>query len=447
MPTSGQGPMDLEPTWIGYVATTMDALILFQLSLNGPLFHVPRRPHDRERAGLIVSGNTFIYEEQASGIKRWTDGFNWSPSRILGNFLIYRELEKPFAPGEKKRAMKKNRNGITKPADRLTQRNVPNNLFGDGRVLNGTELPTLSQTHPDLDRGLVGSLVDSYPFKEKGLIKKTISIAWRGIPHHLVSYYNIDDVKSGKLLPISQMEEYRNVMPCTELLESQNFRVPLDHEEMQYGAGRGLPTPFDGMMEGWEPQQVMGGMGGMGGMSPHYQQHQPDKANGHHQSHHQYIPMPHSQLPQYNQPYHNQPQMHQSQHQMHQMHQHQHQHQHGLTNLNSYAPYDGSVWSNGPGRHASVSALRGESRPEFSAPATIDHPSRRSSIPFSYAGKPQAFTGQHLSLTGQRSGPTSQQPGSMGQQLAADLDDADLDNPGLGNADLDPNGHSYYFTN
>ncbi|CAO3597762.1 unnamed protein product [Absidia cylindrospora] len=27
------------------------------------------------------------------GIKRWTDGLVWSPSRIFGNFLIYRELD------------------------------------------------------------------------------------------------------------------------------------------------------------------------------------------------------------------------------------------------------------------------------------------------------------------------------------------------------------------
>ncbi|KAI1905849.1 Global transcription regulator sge1, partial [Ophidiomyces ophidiicola] len=97
----------LEPTFNGYVASTHDALILFEACLTGVLHHVPRRPHDRERAQLVRSGSVFIYEENASGIKRWTDGVTWSPSRILGNFLVYRELDKPFPPGEKKRAMKK----------------------------------------------------------------------------------------------------------------------------------------------------------------------------------------------------------------------------------------------------------------------------------------------------------------------------------------------------
>jgi hypothetical protein len=101
------GAAALQPTFQGHVATTNDALILFEACLTGHLTHVPRRPHDRERNQLIRSGCVFIYEENASGIKRWTDGVTWSPSRILGNFLVYRELDKPFPPGEKKRATRK----------------------------------------------------------------------------------------------------------------------------------------------------------------------------------------------------------------------------------------------------------------------------------------------------------------------------------------------------
>lgn len=99
----------LAPTFYGHIASTHDCLLLFEACLSGVLNHVARRPHDRERAGLIRSGNVFIYEEHSSGIKRWTDGVPWSPSRILGNFLVYRELERPFPPGEKKRAMKRNK--------------------------------------------------------------------------------------------------------------------------------------------------------------------------------------------------------------------------------------------------------------------------------------------------------------------------------------------------
>ncbi|KAJ6012585.1 Global transcription regulator sge1 [Penicillium canescens] len=37
----------LEPTFTGYVATTQDAVLLFEACLTGDLHHVPRRPYDR----------------------------------------------------------------------------------------------------------------------------------------------------------------------------------------------------------------------------------------------------------------------------------------------------------------------------------------------------------------------------------------------------------------
>lgn len=89
------------PTFHGFVHNTMDGLVLFEACLSGKLPYVPRRPHDMERASLIKSGSFFIYEENASGIKRWSDRVAWSPSRILGNFLIYRELEEPFRPARR----------------------------------------------------------------------------------------------------------------------------------------------------------------------------------------------------------------------------------------------------------------------------------------------------------------------------------------------------------
>ncbi|KAF8850009.1 hypothetical protein BDZ45DRAFT_752157 [Acephala macrosclerotiorum] len=98
----------LSPTFYGHIASTLDALLLFEACLSGALNYVARRPSDRERVSLIKSGNVFIYEEDSSGIKSWNDGVLWSPSRILDSFLVYRELERPFPLGEKKRAMKRN---------------------------------------------------------------------------------------------------------------------------------------------------------------------------------------------------------------------------------------------------------------------------------------------------------------------------------------------------
>ncbi|KAG5977270.1 hypothetical protein E4U55_006915 [Claviceps digitariae] len=215
----------LNPTFEGHIASTLDALMLFEACLSGQLNHVPRRPHDRERQDLIKSGNIFIYEEHASGIKRWTDGVSWSPSRILGNFLIYRELEKPFPPGEKKRALKKKKS----PAGGIGKAELPSRSSINGFALAGLDEPS----GPDPERALIGSLVDSYPFKKNGLVKKTISITHQGVLHHMVSYYNVDDVVSGRLTSPSRHPSTQGIIPRTELIMSQNFRAPID--EVEYG--------------------------------------------------------------------------------------------------------------------------------------------------------------------------------------------------------------------
>ncbi|EGG10180.1 uncharacterized protein MELLADRAFT_115590 [Melampsora larici-populina 98AG31] len=76
----------------GYIQSTHDALIVFQCCRNGTYSKVTRRLHERERR-QISSGSIFVFDEQEAGIKRWTDGRVWSPSRILNNFLIYREID------------------------------------------------------------------------------------------------------------------------------------------------------------------------------------------------------------------------------------------------------------------------------------------------------------------------------------------------------------------
>lgn len=204
----------LLPTYRGFVGNTTDALLLFEAVMRGELAHVPRRPHDRERQGLIQSGNIFIYGENSSGIKRWTDGVSWSPSRILGNFLIYRELDQPFAPGEKKRALKRAR----KPSNSM------NSYDGESAQLS------------ELDRSLVGSLVDSYAFRPEGLVKKTISVTLGGVSHHLVSYYSIDDVKSGKLRQPTNTELAQKFSPRNGFVIPSQSRNP-SAEDTGYNSG------------------------------------------------------------------------------------------------------------------------------------------------------------------------------------------------------------------
>ncbi|KAL1858970.1 Global transcription regulator sge1 [Diaporthe australafricana] len=204
----------LAPSWRGIVMTTYDALRVIEACLNGQLMHTARRPHDRERDSLIQSGNVFVYEESSSGIKRWTDGQNWSPSRILGNFLIYRELDKNFPPGDKKRAIKRKRDGKPELSNGNSNMNASPGSINDER-----------------QRALLGSLIDSYPFKEGGLIKKTISIKWQGVMHHLVSYYSLEDASAGNLPTPSQDPKLLSIRPRHELLGQQDFRVPVEQED------------------------------------------------------------------------------------------------------------------------------------------------------------------------------------------------------------------------
>ncbi|TKY87664.1 hypothetical protein EX895_003245 [Sporisorium graminicola] len=80
-------------TFQGYVHSTRDALLIFEAVRRGILPKITRRLRDDERK-QIASGTIFVFDEVESSIKRWTDGMIWSPSRILNNFLVYREVEK-----------------------------------------------------------------------------------------------------------------------------------------------------------------------------------------------------------------------------------------------------------------------------------------------------------------------------------------------------------------
>ncbi|OMJ24890.1 cAMP-independent regulatory protein pac2, partial [Smittium culicis] len=55
---------------------------------------VPRRLNDEERRS-IRSGCVFVWNEKESGIRRWTDRFNWSASKTAEDFLIYSEWSLP----------------------------------------------------------------------------------------------------------------------------------------------------------------------------------------------------------------------------------------------------------------------------------------------------------------------------------------------------------------
>lgn len=149
-------PTWTEPPWSGWIETTGDALLILEAARRGLIPRVTRRLVDSERK-MITSGSVFVFDEDESGIKRWTDGFFWSPSRILGNFLLYRETDK-------------------KGSNQRNGKDVETVEFDSSKVDGTLSRPKTDPGHPSVDkqreRTLVGSLTNSYKFKPDGLMKK-----------------------------------------------------------------------------------------------------------------------------------------------------------------------------------------------------------------------------------------------------------------------------------
>lgn len=64
----------IQPTFIRYIASPEDAIFLVQTCPDSHFLLTPCRPNTQERQSVIKSGSSFVYEENVSGIKRWTDG-------------------------------------------------------------------------------------------------------------------------------------------------------------------------------------------------------------------------------------------------------------------------------------------------------------------------------------------------------------------------------------
>jgi hypothetical protein len=162
-----QSNSGIQPSYRGFVETAGDAYGLIEACIRGSLPFVRGRPTPLERASLAQSGHIFIFEETASGMKRWTDGKRWTPSRALDGFLVYGEL---------------------------------NPAGGQSRIAENRNQPLL------IDEGmkgrhdqLYGPLAKSFNFHPEDLVKKTICLKHLDRTWHVVSYYRPVDVLQGRL--------------------------------------------------------------------------------------------------------------------------------------------------------------------------------------------------------------------------------------------------------
>ncbi len=195
-----------EPPWSGWIETTGDALLILEAARRGMIPRVTRRLIDSERK-MITSGSVFVFDEDESGIKRWTDGFFWSPSRILGNFLLYRETEKRGA----------GHRGTRNDGDQADP------AIGDAPAVAKSEGQTLSRPRGETtrlginrqrERSLVGSLTNSYKFKAGGMMKQvrlmafmetlirvTFLPSWPRGPHYYIAPYLLPETFVGHMSP------------------------------------------------------------------------------------------------------------------------------------------------------------------------------------------------------------------------------------------------------
>lgn len=238
-------------TFDGYVSSTKDALLIFEGCRQRLLPKTTRRLQESTKEDLICSGAVFVFDEKESGIKRWTDGLLWSPSRISGNFLVYRELD---AKGKKLPADVNVTSMYMTPdlPTREIDRNGSDSEIEVGRkrkhtsddgVLEDKRLTAAS------DNGVsTSNLTSTQRFRTGGLCKKTISLA--GL--HLVAYYRIGDVSSGRLRTPSSDPELTCLELHTSFLSPMQFRTPPIVEQLSDGTLR-----YVGRVEGSRLSSVL----------------------------------------------------------------------------------------------------------------------------------------------------------------------------------------------
>ncbi|KAA1467164.1 hypothetical protein DENSPDRAFT_769110 [Dentipellis sp. KUC8613] len=172
--------------FVGFVETTTDALRLIMAARQGVIPRITRRLNDSERRAMIRSGAVFVFCVEESGIKRWTEGLSWSPSRIIGNFLVYREVTE---------------RGNSRGFDRRTS------AVGTSPLQGPSLGPSSAQPLTFFD-------------------DQTITVKVAGTDHHLISYYRDEDVRSGRLQRPTQQPTIMALSIPPEMVRATNFRHP-----------------------------------------------------------------------------------------------------------------------------------------------------------------------------------------------------------------------------
>ncbi|KAI4290963.1 Gti1/Pac2 family transcription factor [Pancytospora philotis] len=135
----------------GYINSYDEALLVVHAARLGAL-EVTKERLNIDARERIESGNIFCFIENSSGMKRWTDGRIWSPSKICGEFLIYQEVPRHLS----KNSLKKQ-----KEIDKVYEKEA-------GSMRRGARDETIDRTT---------------------MHKKTVCIKHENKTYHIVAYY------------------------------------------------------------------------------------------------------------------------------------------------------------------------------------------------------------------------------------------------------------------
>ncbi|KZP18547.1 hypothetical protein FIBSPDRAFT_791704 [Athelia psychrophila] len=157
----------------GVVDNTLHAFRLALAADRGLVPRIIRRLSQAEHTRMAKSGAVIIFNVQESGIHRWRDGLLWTPSRIEGNFLVYKEMSVDARP------------------DGVAPARSPNLIT-----------------------------------KLNGLHKRTITVKLRHCEYHVISYYTSEEMKSGQLKRVTTRPDIMDLELHASLFDLSGYRVP-----------------------------------------------------------------------------------------------------------------------------------------------------------------------------------------------------------------------------
>ncbi|EIJ88731.1 Gti1/Pac2 family transcription factor [Nematocida parisii] len=155
-------------TIFGAIMNEEECIKIIDMSRVGALPMIKCRLSDAERDS-IRPGSIYVYEEEESGISRWTDGKIWSTSKINGRCLLYYEL-------------------MESSYDLRLE---------DLSSMHGLEnILTLGKEIVSVRKG------EKRIPKKNGLIKMTTSLVYQNKTYHMLSYFTEKFIKEYKRAPI-----------------------------------------------------------------------------------------------------------------------------------------------------------------------------------------------------------------------------------------------------